>query len=245
MPAFAISQEYYEHPDFTLAAQIAYLAAVNILEHGLAPGELININVPGHQRRPSATGVEVTRMGKRVYQDELIERLDPRGIPYYWIGGPPPSGLAEPGTDFHAVVNRRIAITPIQLDLTAQRLLDRLNPGHGSCPRPAPAAPPLPSRHAGRRAPGRDRHRPGRARRRAPLAPGSTVRRGGAGPTITSRAALRPGMPVTPPPGWAPEPQRYRPSSGIRYREWPRSGRHAKNWSSAGSPCSGWPPVRP
>jgi hypothetical protein len=66
-------------------------------------------------------------MGKRVYQDELIKRLDPRGTPYYWIGGPPPSGLAEPGTDFHAVVNRRIAVTPIQLDLTAKRLLSRLN----------------------------------------------------------------------------------------------------------------------
>ena len=52
-------------------------------------------------------GVEVTRLGKRVYQDELVERVDPRGIPYYWIGGPPPSGLAVPGTDFHAVVNRR------------------------------------------------------------------------------------------------------------------------------------------
>ena len=66
-------------------------------------------------------------MGKRVYQDELVHRLDPRGIPYYWIGGPPPSGVAEPGTDFDAVVNKRIAITPIQLDLTARRLLRRLN----------------------------------------------------------------------------------------------------------------------
>ncbi|HEY8846393.1 MAG TPA: hypothetical protein VIM24_07010, partial [Candidatus Limnocylindrales bacterium] len=61
-----------------------------------------------------------------VYQDQLIERLDPRGIPYFWIGGPPPSGLAVPGTDFHAVINRRIAITPIHLDLTGRRLLRRL-----------------------------------------------------------------------------------------------------------------------
>ncbi len=126
VPAFAVSQEYYEHPDFSLAAQIAYVAAVNILENGLAPGELININVPA-LRPEESEGVEVTRMGKRIYQDELIERLDPRGTPYYWIGGPPPSGLAEPGTDFHAVVNKRIAITPIQLDLTARRLLSRLN----------------------------------------------------------------------------------------------------------------------
>jgi 5'-nucleotidase len=142
-PAFAISQEYYEHPDFTLAAQIAYVAAVNILENGLAPGELININVPAIPAGESE-GVEVTRMGKRVYQDELIERLDPRGTPYYWIGGPPPSGLAEPGTDFHAVVNKRIAVTPIQLDLTARRLLSRLNSWSWQMPSPeatvAPAA---------------------------------------------------------------------------------------------------------
>src|SRR5215210_2563625 len=45
-PAIAISQEYYEHPDFTLASRVAYRAAVNVLERGLAPGELININVP-------------------------------------------------------------------------------------------------------------------------------------------------------------------------------------------------------
>jgi len=124
-PAFAVSQEYYQHPDFSLAAAAAHTAAVNILEHGLGPGELININVPAI-RAEECEGFEVTRMGQRIYQDELIERLDPRGIPYYWIGGPPPSGLAEPGTDFHAVVNRRIAVTPIQLDLTARRLIGRL-----------------------------------------------------------------------------------------------------------------------
>jgi 5'-nucleotidase len=124
-PGFAISQEFYEHPDFTLAERMAHLVAVNILEHGLGPGELLNVNVPAIGADELA-GIEVTRMGKRIYQDELIRRLDPRGVPYYWFGGPAPSGHAEPGTDFHAVVNRRIAITPIQLDLTAQRLLERI-----------------------------------------------------------------------------------------------------------------------
>ncbi len=139
-PAFAISQEYYEHPDFTLAGRVAHLAAVNILEHGLAPGELININVPAIAA-DECEGIEVTRMGKRIYQDELIERLDPRGIPYYWIGGPPPSGVAEEGTDFAAVVNGRIAITPIQLDLTARRLLTRLRSWPWALPaRPTPPA---------------------------------------------------------------------------------------------------------
>ena len=80
-----------------------------------------------------------------MYSDQLVERLDPRGIPYFWIGGPPPSGLAVPGTDFHAVVNRRIAVTPIHLDLTGRRLLRRLKtwgwalPDPGDLP-PVPAA---------------------------------------------------------------------------------------------------------
>jgi 5'-nucleotidase len=124
-PAFAISQEFYEHPDFSLAERMAHLVAVNILEHGLGPGELLNVNVPAI-RAEELEGIEVTRMGKRIYQDELVRRLDPRGIPYFWFGGQAPSGHAEPGTDFHAVVNRRVAITPIQLDLTAGRLLERI-----------------------------------------------------------------------------------------------------------------------
>ena len=125
-PAFAVSQEYYEHPDFSLASVAARATAVNILENGLGPGELININVPAVSVE-ECLGFEVTRLGQRIYQDELIERLDPRGIPYYWIGGPPPSGLAEPGTDFHAVVNRRIAVTPIQLDLTDYAVLKQIS----------------------------------------------------------------------------------------------------------------------
>ena len=125
-PAFAISQEYYEHPDFALATVAASIVARNILEHGLSRGELVNVNVPAATIE-ECEGFEVTRLGRRVYQDQLVERLDPRGIPYFWIGGPPPSGLAIEGTDFHAVINRRVALTPIHLDLTGRRLLRRLS----------------------------------------------------------------------------------------------------------------------
>ncbi len=135
-PAFAISQEYYEHPDFSLAGRAAAAVALNILEHGLSPGELINVNVPAIPVGDDAE-FEVTRLGKRIYQDQLVARKDPRGIPYFWIGGPPPSGLAVEGTDFHAVVNRRIAVTPIHLDLTGRRLLKRLRTWDWSLPQDA------------------------------------------------------------------------------------------------------------
>jgi 5'-nucleotidase len=137
-PAFAISQEYYAHPDFNLAGRAATAVARNILAHGLQAGELINVNVPAVPDE-EFDGVEVTRLGKRVYQDQLIERQDPRGIPYFWIGGPPPSGLAVEGTDFHAVVNRRIAVTPIHLDLTGRRLLKRLRTWDWTLPEAADA----------------------------------------------------------------------------------------------------------
>ena len=117
----------------------AATVARNILEHGLSRGELINVNVPGVSPN-EFEGFEVTRLGRRVYQDQLIERVDPRGIPYFWIGGPPPSGLAVEGTDFHAVVNRRISITPIHLDLTGRRLLRRLKTWEWELPKDAPPA---------------------------------------------------------------------------------------------------------
>jgi 5'-nucleotidase len=125
VPAFAISQEYHDQVDFELAALAAAVVARNILEHGLRRGELLSVNVPAASIAECG-GFEVTRVGRRIYQDELVERLDPRGVPYYWIGGLPPSGVSLPGTDFNAVVNRRISVTPIHLDLTGRRLLRQL-----------------------------------------------------------------------------------------------------------------------
>ena len=58
--------------------------------------------------------------------EERAIKMSKSGEAYFWIGGPPPSGQAIPGTDFHAVVNRRIAVTPIHLDLTGRRLLRQL-----------------------------------------------------------------------------------------------------------------------
>jgi len=125
-PAFAMSQQIEGGSDFELAKRVARLVARNVLEHGLGEGELLNVNVPAVEES-ALEGIELTRMGKRVYQDKLLERLDPRGTPYYWFGGPPPTGVSEPGTDFHAVATKHVAITPIQLDLTAKRLLQRIH----------------------------------------------------------------------------------------------------------------------
>jgi 5'-nucleotidase len=124
-PAFAISQALNGDVDFDLAERAAVVVARGILERGLGHGELLNVNVPSVPVE-ACGGIEITRLGQRVYQDELVERIDPRGLPYYWIGGQPPTGVAARGTDFSAVEAGRISVTPIHLDLTARGLLRRL-----------------------------------------------------------------------------------------------------------------------
>ena len=111
--------------DYGPAASFAALLARNILGRGLAPDTLLNVNVPPLPRAKIA-GVEVTRLGKRTYRDQLVERLDPYGNPYYWVGGPAVSEEAEAGTDVAAMRAGKISVTPIALDLTNHALLEEL-----------------------------------------------------------------------------------------------------------------------
>ena len=71
-------------------------------------------------------GFQITRQGQRVYLDELVERVDPRGQPYYWIGGEQPTGIIEDGTDYGALQAGYVSITPLQLDLTAREAMATL-----------------------------------------------------------------------------------------------------------------------
>ncbi len=111
--------------DYGPATSFAALLARNILDRGLAPDTLLNVNVPPLPRAKIA-GVEVTRLGKRTYRDQLVERLDPYGNPYYWVGGPAVSEEAEAGTDVAAMRAGKISVTPIALDLTNHALLEEL-----------------------------------------------------------------------------------------------------------------------
>jgi 5'-nucleotidase len=102
----------------------AYLAK-KVIEHGLPVNTLLNVNLP-HVPWDNIKGVELTRLGHRVYRDELVRRKDPRGRPYYWIGGLPPKGVADYGTDIWALENTLISITPINLDLTDHHMIEDL-----------------------------------------------------------------------------------------------------------------------
>jgi len=126
IPSIAISiGAFGGDTDYGPAASFAALLARNIIDKGFAPDSLLNVNVPALPR-DQITGVEVTRLGKRSYRDQLIERLDPYGNPYYWVGGPAVSEDAEEGTDVAAVRAGRISVTPITLDLTHHSLIHEL-----------------------------------------------------------------------------------------------------------------------
>ncbi len=126
LPSIAISLSYSGgDADYGPAAEFAALLATNIIERGFEPDALLNVNVPALPKG-RIQGVEVTRLGKRQYREQMVERLDPYGNPYYWVGGPSVSEESPPGTDVHAVREGKISVTPIHLDLTSPRLLDEL-----------------------------------------------------------------------------------------------------------------------
>ena len=88
------------------------------------PQIILNVNFPVTDFK----GVKITRLGKRIYGEGVIERLDPRGRKYYWIGGEEPTWYPGENTDFEAVQNGYVSITPLHLDLTHHASIARLKP---------------------------------------------------------------------------------------------------------------------
>ena len=125
VPAFAVSLagERFEADNFLVAASFARALGRKVVGQGLPSDTFLNVNVPGG----SPTGVSLTRQGKRRYADLVVEKTDPRGKKYYWIGGGRNGFEDEPGTDSHAIHQGRVSVTPLHLDLTNYRTFDALS----------------------------------------------------------------------------------------------------------------------
>lgn len=120
------SPEGHKGPlDYSTAAVVARRVAEKVLANGLPKDVVLNVNVP-YRKESELAGYMVTRQGLRVYRDELDSRIDPRGKPYFWIGGEAPTGVFEDGTDFGALEDGYVSITPLHLDLTSYKALDVL-----------------------------------------------------------------------------------------------------------------------
>jgi len=127
IPSFAISLAAREDFRFNDAAEVALQVARHILAEGESEGTLLNVNVP-NLPAGELRGTAITRLGKRIYHQMTVERVDPRGKKYYWIGGGDPDWERGEGTDFDAIDRKMVSITPLHLDLTDYAVFDKLKP---------------------------------------------------------------------------------------------------------------------
>ena len=122
VPGLAFSLVAREHFDFREAAQFAVIAVRKVLAEGLPEGTLLNINIPAKEIK----GVRVTRQGIKNARPVITEHIDPRGKPYYWIGEVREGFRAEGGTDFEAIDEGYVSVTPMRSDLTNHDVLESL-----------------------------------------------------------------------------------------------------------------------
>ena len=122
IPAIAVSLVTFKDFDFRAAAEFTATLVARITQGGIAPKTLFNVNVPPGAKE-TIKGWRMTRMGKRHYSENIVERFDPRGGKYYWIGGDDLGFADEDGTDCKTVHEGFISVTPLQVDFTDYQLL--------------------------------------------------------------------------------------------------------------------------
>ena len=125
IPSLALSIAAYENFKFESAALFTKKIISHLIKNNLPENLVLNINFPNIDYK-ELKGIEITRHGKRVYQDELKKIHDPQGDIHYWLGGDLPEGKIEPDTDFEAIYNRKVSITPLTLDLTNYNIMPKI-----------------------------------------------------------------------------------------------------------------------
>jgi 5'-nucleotidase len=108
---------------FATAARVATELVMRVQRSPLHQATILNVNVPDVPY-DALKGYQVTRLGFRHRSERIVRAEDPRGRPVYWVG---PAGLGQdngPGTDFHAVANNYVSVTPLQIDLTRHSMLE-------------------------------------------------------------------------------------------------------------------------
>src|SRR5512142_1537403 len=124
IPSVAFSSLVGEHFSFDRCARFAARLVARLIDSKPDPRIILNVNFPVGE----FAGVRVTKLGRRIYTEGIVERRDPRGKKYYWIGGGKPTWHPGQGTDFEAMENGCVSITPLHLDLTHHESIPRLKP---------------------------------------------------------------------------------------------------------------------
>ena len=122
VPGLAFSLVASRSHDFTESAKVARQITQKALNEGLPEGTLLNINVPKGKPR----GIRITKQGFKNARPVISEHIDPRGKPYYWIGELREGFHAEGGTDFEAIAEGYVSVTPMRSDLTNHKAIEFL-----------------------------------------------------------------------------------------------------------------------
>lgn len=126
IPAIAFSLTTFQQSDyFTDAAQIAVRIARQVIANGLPADTFLNVNIPNCAQNMMQP-ILITCQGKRSFIGKIVDKTDPRGRKYFWLGSEEPGLNDEPGTDFHAINRQHVSITPLHLDLTNHKSLSTL-----------------------------------------------------------------------------------------------------------------------
>ena len=125
LAAIAVSCVSVNPQHYDTAAKIT-LRLIERLQREPLPGNtILNVNVPDVPYE-ELQGIDVTRLGNRHKSEDVIESRDPRGRRIYWIGAAGAEHDGGPGTDFHAVQQKRVSITPLLVDLTRHSSIEQL-----------------------------------------------------------------------------------------------------------------------
>lgn len=125
LPALAVSLAGRDETHFTTAAYVTVQVIKKLKSHPLPADQILNINVPAVPIE-QLKGIQVTRLGRRHKAETMTTATDPWGRKIYWYGSLGPELDAGEGTDFYAVANGYASITPLQIDMTAYKSMDRL-----------------------------------------------------------------------------------------------------------------------
>ena len=126
LPALAFSMVGDNIQHYDTAAVIARMLVLKMRSNFLPAQTIINVNIPDLPL-DRIKGIEVTRLGTRHGAEPIVKENDPRGRPIYWIGPPGLEADAGPGTDFYAVSNDCVSVTPLNLDMTHYKVFDQLS----------------------------------------------------------------------------------------------------------------------
>jgi 5'-nucleotidase len=123
LPAMAVSLVLGDGAHYDTAARVAAELVMRVQRTPLDRATILNVNVPDLPFE-QIRGYQATRLGFRHRAEPMIKAADPRGRPVYWVGAAGKGADSGPGTDFHAVANGYVSVTPLQIDLTRHSAME-------------------------------------------------------------------------------------------------------------------------